>query len=216
MRPPHPPGTFRQRLFARFMAAADEQSHAMYASRKQRLFASLRGTVVEIGPGTGVNLRFFPPSIRWIGLEPNPAMHPLLRAEAKRLGREVEIIAGTLSNTGLSAGSVDAVVSTLVLCSVASMNRLLAEIRLVLRAGGVFVFIEHVADRRGSLRHALQRAAAYTPYRYFSDGCDPARDIAGAIGAAGFSDLVITRYMQPGAGVVMALNRPHICGVATK
>ena len=206
--------TLRQRLFARFMAGTDEQSHAMYRERKEALFGDLRGTVVELGAGTGVNLPFLAPDVRFVAIEPNPAMHEHLRERAHATGHSVEILAEPLERAGIADESVDAVISTLVLCSVPSVEASLRDIRRVLRPGGRFVFLEHVVDRPWTFRRAVQRVAPYTPWRYFSDGCDPGRDIASAIENAGFARIDMERYPQQGPGWVLAVNRPHIAGVA--
>lgn len=208
--------SLRQRLFARLMAGMDETSDAIYRERKTALLAPLRGTVVEIGPGTGVNLRFLDPSVHWIGLEPNREMHPHLRERARQLDREIDLRGALLGDAGLEAASVDAVISTLVLCSVPSVSALLAEILAVLRPGGSFVFLEHVVDRPGTIRRWVQRAAPWTPWRFFSDGCDPGREIGAEIRAAGFSRVEFESYLQAGPGLVLAVNRPHICGKALR
>ncbi len=207
--------TFRQRLFARFMAGTDEQSHAMYRARKEALFGGLRGTILELGAGTGVNLPFLANDVRFVAIEPNPAMHAHLRERARETGHAVEIVTEPLERAGIADGSVDAVISTLVLCSVPSVEATLREVRRILRPGGRFVFLEHVVDRPWTFRRAVQRVAPYTPWRYFSDGCDPGRDIAGAIERVGFSRVAIEHYRQEGPGWVLAVNRPHIAGVAT-
>jgi SAM-dependent methyltransferase len=198
------------------MAGADELSHELYGSRKRALLGDLRGRVLEIGPGTGVNLRYFGPEVRWVGVEPNPAMHPHLRAEAERLGLEVELLSGISEGFGVAAESFDAVVSTLVLCSVGDLAGTLREIRRLLKPGGKFVFLEHVADRPWSPRWIVQKAAPFTPWRYFSDGCDPGREIGTAIEAAGFDRVDCRPYRQEGPGIILAINRPHIWGTAIK
>ena len=207
---------FRQRFFAKFMRAADQESHDMYGERKRSLFAGLSGRVLEIGPGTGVNFHYLPAGIEWIGIEPNPAMHPFLREEASMLGFDVSLRDGTSAGLDLEDESVDAVISTLVLCSVSDLGRLLREIRRVLRPAGRFVFLEHVADRPGTIRRAVQGAVIYTPWTYFSDGCRPNREIGVAIENAGFSSVQIERWMQYGRGPVAAVTKPHIAGVAVR
>ncbi len=208
--------SLRHRLFADFMAKADDESHRLYAEKKQALLSALRGRVLEIGPGTGVNLRYLSPEVTWIGVEPNTAMHPHLRAEAERLGLAVELHTGMSEALGVEAGSVDIVLSTLVLCSVSDMRQVMAEVQRVLKPGGRFVFLEHVADRRWTFRWMVQKPMPFTPWRFFSDGCDPGRDIGAVIAAAGFEDVDCTPYMQDGPGIILAINRPHIWGSARK
>lgn len=68
------------------MAHGNAKYEKDIADRKQALFADLNGNVLEIGPGTGPNLSYYPANIHWIGIEPNSFMHPYLRQEAERLG----------------------------------------------------------------------------------------------------------------------------------
>ena len=114
---------------------------------KTPLLGELRGTVLEIGPGTGVNLSFYDPSVTWIGIEPNRAMHPSLREKAEALGLSIELRDAPLAEDNSASDSVDAVVSTLVLCSLPDMADTLMQIQRVLKPGGTYAFIEHVADR---------------------------------------------------------------------
>ena len=208
--------TLRQRLFAGFMARNDALSDALYAERKSALLGGLTGSVLEIGPGTGVNLRFFDPGIDWIGIEPNVAMHPHLQAKAAALGMTCRLETGLSERLSVADASIDTVVSTQVLCSVTDVVATLREVLRVLKPGGRFVFLEHVADRPGTLRHAVQKIVPYTPWRFFSDGCDPGRRIGDTIRAAGFATVEMESFLQPGPGLIMAINRPHIAGWAAK
>ncbi len=71
-------------------------------------------------------------------------------------------------------------------------------------------------DHEYTLRRTVQKVAPYTPWRYFSDGCNPDRDIGTAINQAGFSQVQLERYMQAGEGLILEVNSPHIYGTATK
>lgn len=185
--------------------------------KKRALFSQLQGEVLEIGPGTGVNFKFLPNGIRWKGIEPNPAMHPYLIQSAQESGFDsVEILGLDKSSWPVANNSQDFVISTLVLCSVPSVIQCLNEIHRVLKPGGQFIFIEHVVDHHNHFRKSVQKSVPYTPWRFFSDGCNPGRDIAKAISGAEFSETVINHYNQEGEGVILAINRPHIYGTATK
>src|SRR5262249_2598870 len=126
-------------------------------SRKRELLSGLAGTVVEIGPGTGANLRYYPADIRWIGFEPNPYMHPALLKEAQRLNMKIELHNAGTESMEFADGSADVVVSTLVLCTVTDPAQCLVEIRRILKPGGKFIFVEHVAAASGSKLLFLQR-----------------------------------------------------------
>ena len=199
------------RAFAWMMSHADAQQHDLYGARKRALFSDLRGTVVEVGPGSGVNLPYFPEGIRWIGVEPNPYMHAYIREKADEHGRTIELHAATLRELALPAASADAVVSTLVLCSVPEPQATLAEIRRVLRPGGRFLFIEHVAAPSGTLLRHVQRGIKPL-WRLVADGCRPDRETGRLLDTAGFSDV---RYESFELDVPLSIVRPHIVGVAT-
>lgn len=198
----------QKRLFAYFMARV--QDDELTANRKRRLFKDLFGTVLEIGPGAGPNLPYFPSGIRWIGIEPNPHMHPYLRQQAERLGFSVELRALNGEQLPAEDASVDHVVSTLVLCSVPNQAGTLAEILRVLKPGGRFVFYEHVAAPRGTGLRRFQRVLS-PAWKWFGDGCRIDRETWATIESAGFSEVQIEHFRLPEGPVA-----PHIAGFAIK
>ena len=203
-------GGLRRRLFAAVVAAGGERYERVVAARKRALLSEVHGTVLEIGPGAGANLRYYPADVRWIGVEPNPYMDRYLRKEAERLGLAVEVRRGTAERLLVGDASVDAVVSTLVLCSVDDLGRALRETLRVLKPGGRFVFLEHVAAPRGTWLRRLQRLVRPV-WRVVADGCHPDRETDAAIAAAGFAEVRLERFSLP-----MGLVGPHIAGVALK
>jgi len=208
--------TFRQRFFAKLMANEDDRSYEHYKDKKEALLSTLEGRVLEIGPGTGVNFLFYPKEIQWVGIEPNPAMQDFLKKKADESGFAVELISDISELSETEEGSFDYVVSTLVLCSVNEIDKLLQNAKRLLKLGGKFIFLEHVVDKKDSLRRLIQKTVPFTPWRYFSDGCNPGRDIASNIEKAGFQAIELHSYAQEGEGVVSWVGRPHIFGFAVK
>jgi ubiquinone/menaquinone biosynthesis C-methylase UbiE len=142
-------------------------------------------------------------------------MHRYLLHEARKRGLEVELCQGTAERIDLPDESADAVVSTLVLCSVGDQTRALREILRVLKPGGRFIFLEHVAAPRGTTRRRVQRAMRpiMRPImRALADGCHPDRETWKAIEQAGFSSVQVEHYDLSGPGFVA----PHIAGIAIK
>jgi len=206
----------REKLFAKFLAKEDEASFEMHKNKKTELFKNVRGIVVEIGPGTGVNFPFFDANkVTWIGIEPNAAMHPFLQKNARDHGLEIKIKNNRTENLSIESSSVDFVISSEVLCSVNNLTESLNEIRRILKPNGKFLFLEHVADKI-SFRWLVQKIVPFTPWRYFSDGCNPGRYIGKAIESNGFKSVKYTKYMQAGKGIILSINRPHIYGEAVK
>ena len=76
---------FGKRFFVWMMAQNSSTYEKIVGDRKRSLFANLQGKVLEIGPGTGPNLPYYPKDIQWIGIEPNPHMHSYLQNKLKNL-----------------------------------------------------------------------------------------------------------------------------------
>lgn len=197
------------RLFAYLQHRGNAGYEATLRPYKARLFGALTGRVVELGPGAGNNLAYFPPDVEWIGVEPNVHMRHYAERRAAALGRTLQWRVGAAERLPLADGSVDAVVSSLVLCSVDDVPRALSEIRRVLKPGGRFAFLEHVAAAPGTRTARWQRRLRPV-WRVALGGCRPDRDTEGAIRAAGFTLTALTRFEVPAAIV-----GPHIAGVAT-
>jgi ubiquinone/menaquinone biosynthesis C-methylase UbiE len=181
------------------------------AGKKQTLFAGIQGDVLEIGPGTGVNLVYLPVGIRWIGVEPNTFMHGYLRELGLKLGLNIDIRVGTAEQLPVADNSMDAVISTQVLCSVNDPARVLQEIQRVLKPGGRFLFVEHVAAAPGTTLRRWQRLARPVS-ALIGDGCHPDRETWSDIERAGFALIQLEHFEIESA----VLSKPHIAGVAIK
>ena len=210
----------RARLFAFGLAHATDADARLYGAHKRALFAraglspaptaspTAGPTVVEIGAGAGVNAAYLPPGTCWLVAEPNVFFHPHLRRAADAHGLALTLLDGDAHALPLADASADVVVSTLVLCSVADPARALAEARRVLRPGGAFVFVEHVAAPDGT---ALCRAqhVLRALWGLAADGCRPDRHTLAAIEAAGFASVESEAFRVP-----LALATPHVAGIA--
>lgn len=193
------------------MATLGAHHSRLVSARKRALLGTLEGRVLEIGPGGGVNFEFYAATVvEWVGLEPNPHAHERLRAAAAAHGVQARLLEGRAESIPLDDGSVDAVVSTLVLCSVSDQRVVLDEIRRVLRPGGRFVFVEHVAAPRGSLLRRVQRMVR-APWRIAGGGCAPDRETWRAVEDAGFRRVSIDHFR-----VGLPVVAPHVAGVAER
>ena len=161
--------------------------------RKSTAFADLPPTVVELGAGVGANLRYLPVDARLIAIEPNPYMHTRLRRAARTCGVHLEIRSVVAEQIDLPNASADAVISSLVLCSVRDPDAVLAEVRRILRPGGRFSFAEHVVAEFGTPTGWTQRILR-RPWAWVFEGCSCERDLARVIQSAGFSSVDISHY----------------------
>jgi ubiquinone/menaquinone biosynthesis C-methylase UbiE len=183
----------RGRFNAAFFDVMGPYLHWNLRKRKRRVFADLPDEVVELGSGVGANLRYLRPGSTLVAVEPNPHMHGRLRTAAKRRGVHLDLHECVAERTDLADHTVDAVISSLVLCSVADPDAVLAEVRRVLRPGGTFRFVEHVVARAGTPTRGLQRAMR-RPWAWTFEGCSCERDLEGRVRAAGFSRVDVERY----------------------
>ena len=184
---------FRGPFNAAFFRVMDPYIEHHLRPHKQRAFAGLPREVVELGSGVGANLRYLPPGATLISVEPNRHMHARLRAAAVRAGVRLDLRERLAESTGLPDHSVDTVISSLVLCTVHDPDAVLAEVRRILRPGGAFRFVEHVAAPEGTPTRVAQRLVR-RPWAWTFEGCSCERDLEGALRAAGFASVEVERY----------------------
>jgi ubiquinone/menaquinone biosynthesis C-methylase UbiE len=147
-----------------------------------------------------------------IAVEPNPMMLSRMYSQAERHGIDIDLRHAGAEGMEVDNESVDLVVSTLVLCSVVDPEQVVAEVKRVLRPGGRFVFLEHVAAPAGSSKRKLQETI-HRPWHWLGEGCNLSRDTAGTLSRAGFESLEIERFESAWSWAPWA---PHIAGVATR
>ena len=180
------------------------------ADRRAALLAGARGTVLEIGAGTGTNLAAYPPVDRLLLSEPSATMRARLARRLARHGTAVDVLDAGAEALPLPSGSVDTVVSTMVLCTVPDVDAALAEVVRVLRVGGRLLFVEHVAAPENSkLRRWQERLAE--PWSAFAMGCRCDRDVLGAISR----QMTVERVRTDAWRGMPPVVRPLVVGVAT-
>jgi ubiquinone/menaquinone biosynthesis C-methylase UbiE len=176
------------------------------------LLKDLSGAVLEIGAGTGATLALYPKTVnRIVMCEPDPHMRRKL--EAKRgTAANVEISDSSIQDLFFKENSFDAVVCSLVLCSVPDQPAALAQIRRVLKPGGRLVFLEHVAAEGKPNRLKWQRRIEPV-WKHLMGNCHLTRRTEAAIEAAGFR---IERIQRESMRKALPVCRPSIRGVAHK
>jgi SAM-dependent methyltransferase len=196
------------KIYDRFMAGTEE---ACLGAWRTELLRSASGEVLEIGAGTGVNLPLYGPAVTRLFLT-EPDVHMRARLEEKRGAHAVEIGAGTAGALAVPDGSFDTVVGTLVLCSVEDPAAALADIWRVLRPGGLYLFMEHVAAEEQSSRRRWQ-GRIEPVWKRLAGNCHVTRDTEQAIRGAGFDIESIDRQSMRKAPPWI---RPSIRGMARR
>lgn len=177
-----------------FFGAFDRYLNFISRHHKRHAFGGIDvGTIVEIGAGVGANFAYLPQGGRVIAVEPNPAMHGRLMERAGEHDLQLELVAAPAEKLPLGDDSIDTVICSLVLCTVADPQAVLAEVRRVLRPGGTFRFVEHVAAHPASPRRWLQAVIA-RPWSWLFQGCSASRDTETLIDKAGFGEVDFRRH----------------------
>jgi SAM-dependent methyltransferase len=179
----------RHPLFARFYAKVSpgvERKGA--AGHRDELLAGLRGRVIEVGAGNGLNFRHYPPTVdEVVAVEPEDYLRARALEAARGAPVPVTVLDGVADRLPVEDGAFDAAVASLVLCSVPDQAAALAEIRRVLRPGGELRFYEHVVDDRPRLAALQRKLDDWNVWPPFTGGCHVSRDTGAAIVHAGFA-----------------------------
>ncbi len=199
----------RHRVFA---AVYDRMGRPMgerwAGEARSRLLGGLTGEVLEIGAGTGRNLPCYRSAARVVAAEPAPAMRRRLEGKLDQAHVPIEVSGAEAEALPYADASFDAVVSTIVLCTVTDLDRALVEARRVLRPGGRLAFLEHVRSegRLGSWQDRLAPVQVWCGV-----GCHPNRDTRAAMERAGFVIEEIELFRpEPN----LPITSPFIQGVA--
>ncbi|MDQ4108435.1 MAG: class I SAM-dependent methyltransferase [Actinomycetota bacterium] len=172
------------RVYERFVAAREGEE---IRARRERLLAGLDGRVLEVGAGTGVTFPLYPSTVsEVVALEPEAHLRSVAEDAARSVNVSVTVRDGLAQHVPEHDASFDAVVVSLVLCSVPDQPAALRELRRVLRPGGQLRFFEHVISLH-SVKATVQRGLEATIWPRIAGGCHPARDTGAAIERAGFT-----------------------------
>ena len=169
-------------FFARLWTTISAHEPESITRLRQENLAGLSGRVLEVGAGTGTNFALYPSTVtEVVALEPEPRLAAVARTAAASV--PVDIREQTIEELGPE--TFDAVVCSLVLCSVESPEDVLRQLFSQLRPGGELRYLEHVAVP--GARGTLQRLADATVWPRMLGNCHTHRDTELTIRAAGFA-----------------------------
>lgn len=171
-------------FFARLWTFMSRHETELLGRLRQENLADLSGRVLEVGAGTGTNFAFYPDSVdEVVAVEPEAGLFELAQQAAATAPVPVSVIAGTVDALDTDE-PFDAVVCSLVLCSIPEPEDILRQLLSLLRPGGELRYFEHVAS--SGARGTLQRVADATVWPRLFGNCHTHRDTERAIAAAGF------------------------------
>jgi ubiquinone/menaquinone biosynthesis C-methylase UbiE len=185
-------GFYRNQLLPRFQNKV--MDGADMRETRARVCSPLRGDVVEVGFGTGLNAPHYPQDVRRIAaVEPSALCLRLAAPRIAATSAKVELAGLDGETLELPSNEFDAALSTWTLCTIPDVDAALAEIRRVLKPGGTFHFVEH--GRAPDARVARWQARIEPAWKHVAGGCHVTREISDLIERAGFQlDGVQTYY----------------------
>ena len=171
-------------FFARMWAVLSRYEPESLRELRGEILAGLSGRVLEVGAGTGSNFVHYPTSVEEVvAVEPEPRLNAIAQRTAATAPVPVTVMDRAVED--LEPGEpFDAVVCSLVLCSVEDQEGVLRQLFSMLRPGGELRYLEHVAS--GGARGRLQRLADATIWPRLAGNCHTHRHTERAIVNAGF------------------------------
>jgi len=147
------------------------------AEQREWIMKRVRGEVLEMGFGGGVNLSYYPPQVKTLtAIEPNAAMRYRAVKRIEKSGRTVTLIARGIDKKQLLAeASFETIVSTWSLCTIADPAAAMKEVYRLLRPGGRFLFVEHGLSPDPDVATWQHRLSGVT--QKWGGGCHLDRDI---------------------------------------
>ena len=140
----------------------------LFPGARQWACSQAKGRVLEIAVGTGRNLPYYADGVDLTGIEYAPLMLSIAKEKAKELGIPAYLILGDAQALDLPDNMFDTAVCTISLCSIPDDRAAVREVTRVLRPGGRFILMEHVASPNPVVR-AVQRVLNVFTTRFEGD-----------------------------------------------
>lgn len=155
--------------------------------QRQRVVPQASGRVLEIGIGTGLNLRHYDVQkvSELIGLDPSMGMHKLAKKRMHQAGLSVEMVGLPAEKIPLDDDSIDTIVMTYTLCTIPDPNQALKEMRRVLKPEGRLLYLEHGVAPDQHIQKWQDRLQPV--WGKLAGGCHLNRDIPKLLSEAGFN-----------------------------
>jgi len=168
-------------------------SKKINVGRKTILSKITEEEILEIGFGTGINLKFYPQNVKKIiGVDANNGMLKQAQKKNSNSRFEIELINQSSESLPFPDNSISAIASTYTLCSIKEINAALKEIHRVMKPGGKYYFLEHgLADnpKTQKWQHRLNPLQ-----NIWADGCNLNRDMKSLITKAGLKIIDLKNY----------------------
>lgn len=145
--------------------------------QRQKIVPLAEGSVLEIGIGSGLNLPFYDlGKINKIwGLDPSKELNNMAKNISTTIDVEVDFIIGGAEEIPLPDNSIDTVLLTYTLCTIAEVKDSIREMERVLKTSGRMLFCEHGLAPDEKVVRWQERLSPY--WKKIAGGCHLNRNI---------------------------------------
>jgi ubiquinone/menaquinone biosynthesis C-methylase UbiE len=182
-------------------------SNKFVSDERKKCLAGVRGTVLEVGFGSGHNLPFYPEAVeRIVAVDPSTEGAKLARKRIEKSRFPFEYLPLEGENIDAPDENFDSVVCTFTLCTIPDPASALGQMRRVLKPGGRFFFVEHGRSSEPKVQRWQDRLNGFQ--KAICGGCNMNRDIERLVREAGFEFDQLEKYYMKGA--------PKVAGFVTR
>ncbi len=184
-------GIYSKFIFPRMMDCL--MAHPTLSRYRAELLSDVRGKILEIGFGTGLNIPYYPKEIHNITtVDVNPGMNSLAEKRLKDFSITVDHRVLNGENLPMADDTFDCVVCTWTLCSIKNVDQAVREVYRVLKPGARFYFMEHGLSNEVNVQRWQNRLNPLQ--KFIADGCHLNRDIKKIIEKQNFRSLEIKNF----------------------
>lgn len=161
--------------------------------RRKELFEDLSGKVLEIGVGTGKNIKYYPETVEMTAIDFSSKMLNKAKVKSAKLNKKVNLILMDAQQMDFQDNTFDYIIATCVFCSVPDPIKGFLEMKRVLKPGGKIILIEHVISENKLLGILMNIMNPITVYIY---GANINRLTEANIKAAGLDNIKVTNLWR--------------------
>ncbi|MYL55461.1 methyltransferase domain-containing protein [Pontibacillus yanchengensis] len=130
--------------YNRISSVFDLMDHMIRDQWREDSLQKAYGEILEVGVGTGTNLKYYNAHAKVTGIDFSPNMLEKAKQKASRRPGHFELLEMDAQNLDFNDDTFDTVVSTCVFCSVPDPIQGLKEIRRVTKPTGQIIMLEHM------------------------------------------------------------------------
>ncbi len=154
-----------------------------YSKWRKEALSGLKGMVLEVGVGTGKNLKYYPEDCSVMAIDNSEGMLEKAREKGKGM-KNVTLLLMDAEHLEFPDNSFDYVITTFVLCSIPDPIKALREMKRVLKPEGEMINLEHM---RSNNRWIAAYEDFINPISVALTGINVNRKTVENIGKAGFN-----------------------------